>query len=87
MDMAALGKKAVFVPTPGQTEQEYLAQRLREKKIAFFMKQDDFDLQKAFSEVDRFSGFSSYFSSGSDLLGKAIDEVLQDDRIRATSGH
>ena len=26
MDLAALGKKALFIPTPGQTEQEYLAQ-------------------------------------------------------------
>jgi uncharacterized protein (TIGR00661 family) len=77
MDMAALGKKAVFVPTPGQTEQEYLAERLMEKKIAFFMTQKDFDLQKAFSESDRFSGFSSYFSLGSDLLSRTIEETLR----------
>ena len=25
MDFSALGKKVIFIPTPGQTEQEYLA--------------------------------------------------------------
>lgn len=28
MDMLAMGKRAVIIPTPGQTEQEYLAKRL-----------------------------------------------------------
>lgn len=31
MDLAVLGKKALLVPTPGQTEQEYLAQYLHRK--------------------------------------------------------
>ena len=44
MDMATLGKRAIFIPTPGQTEQEYLARYLMEKKIYFSMRQDDFDL-------------------------------------------
>jgi UDP:flavonoid glycosyltransferase YjiC (YdhE family) len=30
MDLAALNKKALIIPTPGQPEQEYLAQRLKE---------------------------------------------------------
>ncbi|MFA6060523.1 MAG: glycosyltransferase [Taibaiella sp.] len=32
MDLAVLGKKALLIPTPGQTEQEYLAAYLKEKK-------------------------------------------------------
>jgi tartrate dehydratase beta subunit/fumarate hydratase class I family protein len=28
MDLIALGRKALLIPTPGQTEQEYLAQHL-----------------------------------------------------------
>ena len=31
MDLHALGAKALLVPTPGQSEQEYLAKRMREK--------------------------------------------------------
>ncbi len=33
MDLAALGKRAVLIPTPHQTEQEYLAEYLSEKKL------------------------------------------------------
>lgn len=32
MDLAVLGKKALLIPTPGQTEQEYLAEYLKERK-------------------------------------------------------
>jgi len=31
MDLAWFGKKAIFIPTPGQTEQKYLAKYLKEK--------------------------------------------------------
>lgn len=34
LDLARLEKKAFFVPTPGQTEQEYLAKKLKVQKIA-----------------------------------------------------
>jgi uncharacterized protein (TIGR00661 family) len=33
MDMVALGVKCILVPTPGQTEQEYLARRLSKMKL------------------------------------------------------
>ncbi len=32
MDLAALGKKAILIPTPGQTEQEYLAMQMERKE-------------------------------------------------------
>src|SRR4029079_1108400 len=32
MDIATLGKKAIFIPTPGQPEQEYLAEYFKSKK-------------------------------------------------------
>lgn len=59
MDMKALEKKVVFIPTPGQTEQEYLAHRLKEKGIAYFMKQHDFDLSVALAEGIGYSGFTN----------------------------
>jgi len=41
MDLHALGiKSAILVPTPGQTEQEYLAEHF-EKKGFFVIKQDE----------------------------------------------
>ncbi len=38
MDLSVLNKKAIFIPTPGQTEQEYLAEMLMNKQIAFSQK-------------------------------------------------
>jgi uncharacterized protein (TIGR00661 family) len=56
MDLATLGKQAIFVPTPGQTEQEYLATYLMEKKIFFSMPQDKFDLLYAIEMSRNFPG-------------------------------
>ena len=44
MDLVALGKKAVLIPTPGQTEQEYLARRMRECGYFFSIRQDDMNI-------------------------------------------
>ncbi|OIQ30029.1 MAG: glycosyltransferase [Bacteroidetes bacterium MedPE-SWsnd-G2] len=45
MDLSRLGKNAFFIPTPGQFEQEYLAQRLKELKIADYRTQKEFKLE------------------------------------------
>lgn len=46
MDLAALEKKAYFIPTPGQYEQKYLARQLRNQGIVPSCDQDDFTLDK-----------------------------------------
>ena len=51
-------KKAFFIPTPGQFEQEYLAQRLDDKKISPFCAQDKFTLDEL-KRVSLYSGFKS----------------------------
>ncbi len=56
MDMVTLGKRAIFIPTPGQTEQEYLARYLMEKKIFFSMDQGTFDLLYALEMSKNFPG-------------------------------
>lgn len=45
MDLVVMNKKAVFVPTPGQTEQEYLAKYLSEKGLFKSIKQSEFSLE------------------------------------------
>lgn len=57
MDLAALEKKAFFIPTAGQFEQEYLAKYLQEMKIAPFAPENKFKLEML-KEVDNYSGFS-----------------------------
>ena len=59
MDLAKLEKKAFFIPTPGQTEQEYLADNLMQEGICFAQKQSKFDLEKAISESANYNGFST----------------------------
>ena len=46
MDLAKLNKKAFFIPTPGQYEQEYLAKRLMDLGLAPSCNQDEFSLKK-----------------------------------------
>jgi uncharacterized protein (TIGR00661 family) len=46
MDLVALKKKAFFIPTPGQFEQEYLAKRLKHQGYIPSCKQEQFTLEK-----------------------------------------
>ncbi len=55
MDLAKLEKKAFFIPTPGQFEQEYLAERMRKLGFAPSCRQEDFDLEKL-EKVGDFTG-------------------------------
>lgn len=75
MDMQRLGKKVIFIPTPGQTEQVYLAERLRDKGIAFFMAQDQFDLHHALRQANAYSGFDAI--PGTPLLQQAVASLLK----------
>lgn len=56
MDLAAMSKKAVFIPTPGQTEQEYLAEYLFTEGHFYYMRQDEFSLETAITEAEKFAG-------------------------------
>lgn len=68
MDLNAIGKRAFFVPTPGQTEQEYLAYELERKGVAKFASQASFDLQIAIN----------YFDEAENLKGVTIEDKLRE---------
>ncbi|NPA67944.1 MAG: glycosyltransferase [Chlorobi bacterium] len=53
MDLIKLKRKAVLIPVPGQTEQEYLADYLKDKKLFVFCEQNKFNLKKALSSVKK----------------------------------
>lgn len=61
MDMIKLQQKAILVPTPGQPEQEYLAQHLSADYF-YTTTQEDFDLRKAINAVQNFSSTASPFT-------------------------
>jgi predicted glycosyltransferase len=74
MDLAVMGKKAIFVPTPGQTEQEYLAKYFMESKIAYSMPQNKFDIKLALMESEKYSGFNGNYSG--EEFKSAVDLFL-----------
>ncbi len=53
MDLARLRKKSILVPTPGQTEQEYLAGYLSSNGFCFCVNQNDFSLTKSLEQAKR----------------------------------
>lgn len=56
MDYAKLEKKAFLIPTPGQFEQEYLAKKFDDEKVAPTCKQKDFKIDML-NEIENYSGF------------------------------
>ena len=56
MDLAGLGKKAILIPTPGQTEQEYLAGFLAQQQLFVEQRQDALDLDTGIRQLSRTSG-------------------------------
>jgi uncharacterized protein (TIGR00661 family) len=69
MDLAVLQKKAFFIPTTGQNEQEYLAKHLENLKIAPFCKQNDFTVLKL-NGLKNYTGFTSEFNTKNNFLFK-----------------
>lgn len=56
MELVELGKKALLIPTPGQTEQVYLAQWVRDKKWFFCVDQNKLDLVRDINIARSYSG-------------------------------
>ncbi len=61
MDLAVLHKKAFFIPTPNQQEQEYLASHLEKLKIAAFSSQNNFKVEML-NKTSNYTGFVAHFS-------------------------
>jgi UDP-N-acetylglucosamine transferase subunit ALG13 len=59
MDLAALEKKAFFVPTPGQFEQKYLAKRLRRMGVVPSCSQAKFTANKI-DQIPVYQGLKAY---------------------------
>ncbi|RLD60906.1 MAG: glycosyltransferase [Bacteroidetes bacterium] len=74
MDLTALGKKAIFIPTPGQTEQEYLAHKFHNMKVHYGMGQVKIDLALAIKEINGFKAVEHKVEPL--LLGKRIQSLI-----------
>lgn len=83
MDIVKLGKKSILFPTPGQTEQEYLAKYLKEKNIAFTIQLKDVSLNDVLEQAKKFN-YQSYSSGDTDALKKAITAFIGNQGMKIT---
>jgi hypothetical protein len=86
MDVISLGKKPIFIPTPGQTEQEYLAEHLSRQGIGCYIDQPGFNLSAALEKARQYS-YREIQSRTAISLGGFIQSFLQrlrsDDRSKS----
>lgn len=81
MELTSLRCSALLVPTPGQTEQEYLAEYLSSKGWFSYILQKDLD--KGISQVQNIAAIPAYISEESScLLDAALQELLEEHNYR-----
>ena len=74
MELLALQKKSILIPTPGQTEQEYLGKQLMHQHWAYCVDQKDVDLSECTEIAKEFAYHLPSFDKGS--LSSFIEEFL-----------
>lgn len=77
MDLAAFQKKAILIPTPGQTEQEYLGKQLHENGIFYCAPQVGFNLENALKAIEKFPFHPLNLTTGLQQYKTVISEWLQ----------
>ncbi|MCE7040132.1 glycosyltransferase [Dyadobacter sp. CY312] len=79
MDLVMMNKKALVIPTPGQTEQEYLGKRLLDKGLLFCQNQTLLNLADDIPEALKFPGFKQIESQNNFRV--VVNDVLNQLRI------
>jgi len=74
MDLVKMKKTAFLIPTPGQTEQEYLARHLQEQGLFLFSEQKDFNMEEAIRRLDHFKP-EDFPSTEKTLLDEALHRL------------
>ena len=73
MDLAQLRKKAFFIPTPGQYEQEYLAKKLEKEGLAPYASQDDFRIK----DIEKIKNYKGLPRLDTSVDWKALFQVFE----------
>jgi UDP-N-acetylglucosamine:LPS N-acetylglucosamine transferase len=76
MDLVTLKIPAILIPTPGQTEQEYLASELMRKNLFYTQNQDKLDLEVALENVKNYEGFGK-FQNQQETLSQIVNDLLK----------
>ena len=83
MDINSMKLRSVLVPTPGQGEQEYLADYLMEQGFALKFDQSEFHLEKIINAAGQFA-YTGFVESREDLLAEAIHTFTGDCLAKAS---
>jgi len=76
MDLAIMNKKALLIPTPGQTEQEYLAEYLKENGLFYYEQQKDLLLFEAIAKAFQYKGVTRPVFNPHSLMKNAVDALI-----------
>jgi uncharacterized protein (TIGR00661 family) len=76
MDLLKLKKKAVLIPTPGQTEQEYLARYLQEQGLFPYSEQKRLNIKEALQNASLFPYHHPFHYQAFEQYRELIDELL-----------
>ena len=75
MDLCKMQKKSVLIPTPGQTEQEYLAVHLQSQGFCLAANQEDFNLSEELKRAEKFDYRFRHFEM--DKFQKVLDGFVE----------
>lgn len=80
MELAEAGRRALLIPTPGQTEQLYLGRTLHERGLFYSVEQRDLDLSRDIPRAMDYPGYQPDHSTDAsvqrflDTVGREFDE-------------
>jgi uncharacterized protein (TIGR00661 family) len=77
MEMMASGKRGLFIPTPGQIEQMYLAKYYMDNNWCYSTSQFDLNLINAVKVAKTYHGFPNNFSKTKENLDKLFHDVVE----------
>lgn len=76
MELAELGKPALLIPTPGQTEQQYLASRVFRKGWYYFIQQNELELSGDWKIASQYAGLYKPNATG-ESVRNIFEKVLK----------
>ncbi len=76
MEILELGKKALFIPTPGQTEQEYLGSLYKEKGWFCSVRQKDLNIVEDLEKAKSYAGFP-FKNDSKENVKRLVDQVIE----------
>ncbi len=77
MDYYFLKNQALLIPTPGQTEQVYLAEKCKSEGSFYSVNQDKLDLKNDLVKAKEYSGFQEGNEAKKDFLPSVLLDFLQ----------